>query len=281
MGIIEGAFSDVAIIGNGFDLNLGLRTSYSDFMESEKFLDLADRNDLAKHLAVVNDSVNWVDIEEELIRYSKNASGQKSLNLEKDFVRIRAALMDYMAGIKVSRYSSSQCAYSFIKELVNTNFLIFDFNYTGSTKEILRLLGVSKDEIELRLIKVHGSVEEGKIIFGVQDNADIRREHIFLRKAYAQYYQAVDMEFNFKRMRSLHVFGHSLGVTDHSYFTQFFGDQSKPLVDHSVDFYFYYYGDLGYNQLVQQLEILTEKRLGAFRKKNQVHFIDVSGNNEP
>lgn len=30
----------ILIIGNGFDLNLGLKTSYKDFIQSEHFKDL-------------------------------------------------------------------------------------------------------------------------------------------------------------------------------------------------------------------------------------------------
>jgi|GEM_PF-3326905 hypothetical protein len=42
----------VLIIGNGFDLNFGLKTSYSDFLSSKQFKNLIESNNkLALHLS--------------------------------------------------------------------------------------------------------------------------------------------------------------------------------------------------------------------------------------
>ena len=55
------------IIGNGFDLNLGLPTSYGNFVESEQFKDMVTRgNKLAIHLKSKYELQNWIDIENEL-----------------------------------------------------------------------------------------------------------------------------------------------------------------------------------------------------------------------
>ena len=55
------------VIGNGFDINLGLPTSYADFVKSTHFDDMVKRgNELAKHLKSKFELQNWIDIENEL-----------------------------------------------------------------------------------------------------------------------------------------------------------------------------------------------------------------------
>lgn len=72
------------ILGNGFDLSLGLHTSYKSFIESDLFQrrvhiknypnakrDLHDRN-IHNYLAQRSLMRNWIDVEEELMRYASN-----------------------------------------------------------------------------------------------------------------------------------------------------------------------------------------------------------------
>ena len=70
----------VLVIGNGFDLDLGLPTSYKDFLESSYFRshlnteivtmkydkDLKEGNNLFRYLREKYVSQNWIDIEKEL-----------------------------------------------------------------------------------------------------------------------------------------------------------------------------------------------------------------------
>ena len=63
------------IIGNGFDINLGLPTSYTDFVKSTHFNDMVKRgNELAKYLKSKFELQNWIDIENELKTYSLERS---------------------------------------------------------------------------------------------------------------------------------------------------------------------------------------------------------------
>ena len=70
------------ILGNGFDLSLGLKTSYASFMESELFqkrvaikhypnakIDEHDRN-IHNYLTHQKRIKNWIDVEMELKRYA-------------------------------------------------------------------------------------------------------------------------------------------------------------------------------------------------------------------
>lgn len=43
-------YTDVLVVGNGFDLNLDLKTSYSHYLDSDHFKELLQRNSLAQYL---------------------------------------------------------------------------------------------------------------------------------------------------------------------------------------------------------------------------------------
>lgn len=61
--------STLLIVGNGFDLNLGLKTSYANFIESEQFAKICNSNNFAKYLKNQNSIQRWVDIENEIPQY--------------------------------------------------------------------------------------------------------------------------------------------------------------------------------------------------------------------
>ena len=63
----------VLILGNGFDLDLGLKTSYKDFWESE-YCPKDYPAPIIKHLNSLNDDlsrIRWCDLENELLKYVK------------------------------------------------------------------------------------------------------------------------------------------------------------------------------------------------------------------
>lgn len=63
-------YQSALIIGNGFDLSLGLSTSYMDFVNSDEFQILLNmQNQLAIYLKVNAELQNWIDIENELKLY--------------------------------------------------------------------------------------------------------------------------------------------------------------------------------------------------------------------
>jgi len=71
-------YESALIIGNGFDLSLGLSTSYMDFVNSDEFQVLLDmQNQLAIYLKANAELQNWIDIENELKLYSINENNAK------------------------------------------------------------------------------------------------------------------------------------------------------------------------------------------------------------
>lgn len=79
------AYDTVCIIGNGFDLNLGFPTSYNDFIQSQYFKALVNSNNhLAKELQKIQNLTNWIDVENEVVNYSRRF-GQRLLTFKQEF----------------------------------------------------------------------------------------------------------------------------------------------------------------------------------------------------
>ncbi len=272
-------YSHIAIIGNGFDLNLGLKTSYSDFVNSKEFKSILNAgNYLADYLEGKHNLQKWIDVENELKLYSKTQNILEAAEqFRADFSVVSTTLKNYLATLSYDNLNKSAYAYKLLEIIKNEDFLLLDFNYTQTTETILLELGISQNEIDERLIKVHGSVQDGEIIFGVEDKADIKPKHVFLRKAYNQNFKAINVIDNLENLKELYILGYSLGETDHMYFDNFFMTYSfAHYYGKGKKITLYYYGVEGYNQLFMQLDELTRKSLSLFKRNNEFKTIDAS-----
>ncbi len=92
---MSGSRKIVLVLGNGFDLDLGLKTSYKDFWESEfcpKDYPAPIIHHLNQHWSDNLDDVKWYDLENELLNYYKGLhnikDGEDILTKdEKDFLK--------------------------------------------------------------------------------------------------------------------------------------------------------------------------------------------------
>jgi hypothetical protein len=282
----------VLIIGNGFDLNLGFETGYKHFIESEQFKNLLPQNEIAKQLKNNHELHNWIDIENEFQKYSDNFNANISRGIHASELpkrekvkewhsKIVKALIDYLNTIDYTKYERNSEAFKLLQKLasdtINPDFFpnplvlnIFDFNYTPSVSLILKELGYGS---KIRHVKVHGSLEDSNIVFGVSDDCDIYTEHNFLRKSATKNYPAAD----FTGMRGkIHIFGHSLGNMDYDYFKDFFTKVVYPGLNFGdSEFNIYYYkGDNDRDAINDRLFDLTDKRLAVFKKNIRFNEIE-------
>ncbi|WP_285948835.1 AbiH family protein [Bacteroides congonensis] len=268
------------VIGNGFDINLGLPTSYKDFVKSTHFDDMVKRgNELAKHLKSKFELQNWIDIENELKFYSLEKS---DASFKFNYELLTFALINYLEQLDYSLMKRASAAYRLIESISEScdSFNILDYNYTKSIEIILRNQLIDEDTIKRSLIKVHGEAAKNDIIFGVEDSAPIKPEHVFLRKAYPRHYKELNLSSIFAQAKRIIFFGHSLGETDHTYFQNLFrySCQDGSSYTHKIynkNFDFLYYQEDGYHKLMQQIDALTSNNLTAFRQFNNVQFMDV------
>lgn len=272
----ERTYDNVIIIGNGFDLNLELPTSYHDFLESSHFSELfKETHFIAQRLYGSYKSANWIDIENELKEISTNSSGE----VEKEFDLLKVKLMNYMGSIDYSLINKTSNAYKFLKAISSTNFVVLDYNYTESVEIILKELGMGASEISGRVIKVHGSAKNRDIIFGVEDRAKIEDEHLFLQKSYNSNYTGINLADQISGANTFYIWGHSLGETDHTYFAKFFQILTKEVYEaNNQSIVLYHYGLTGYLQLLRQLKNLTDDNIALFKQQNNFHTIDSSVN---
>jgi hypothetical protein len=265
----------IIIIGNGFDLNLGLKTSYKDFMESGYFISLVEKNNsLATYLNKNNQSINWVDIEKELTEYSMAVTVvyQGSINVKNDFQVFKTALMDYLREAQDGEINQNSKAFEMIKNEIDTANIIFNFNYTNSVFKVAKLLGI--DNIESKHSHVHGSVETQDIIFGVEDKAEVVQNHTFLKKSYNRNFGKSDIGNYLTHDNDLVLFGHSLGVTDSSYFKNYI--LSLTLKSRRSELIFYHYGDTGYDEMINLIYDYTLNNLTDLKNYNDFKVIDSS-----
>lgn len=272
------------IIGNGFDLNLGLPTSYSHFVNSEYFTRLISTNKLCRYLADTYQKCNWVDIEASLKEYAEEMDNPKTFF--SDYTTLKKALMRYLETITYS-IDKNSVAYKFIGDCcyecfrpaaAKSHITILNFNYTKSVSKVIDSIfkvGIFANyisDIPFEYWAVHGCVKNNHIVLGVEDGAEIPSSCNFIKKSYDSEYTS----FKTKIMRcdELIVFGHSLGETDDTVFRLFFQKQLKSDAE-SKKVVIYYKGDNGYRDLLHRVDELTDYHISKFREKNRLIFKDV------
>lgn len=275
----------VIIIGNGFDIDLGLPTRYSDFVESSIFENLLESNELCQYLYEKYRECNWVDIEiglKEFVEISQDENRYYS-----DYVELKNALSLYLSGIDLQKINRDSFAYNMIVKYAFEGFrtykqnsiTILNFNYTNSvnfviddyyfkTPTIINFLGTMPYFSK----HIHGDIRKNNIILGVEDSAVIPLGYHFIKKSYDRSYRA------YKNLLltcdELIVFGHSMGETDDSFFRPFFRRQlTGKASPKRVSIYFK--GDDGYIDLLDRLDSLTEFQLNMFREYNTLDLIDI------
>jgi hypothetical protein len=258
----------IFVIGNGFDLNLGLKTSYSDFAENSDFVKYeAIPNTLIAHLKTVYGEKKWIDIENELKKFEKD-----NTDFRDEYNLLCNMILNYMLFAGSAEINTKSHAYNALRDACNSNFLIIDFNYTKSVNKILEKLAIY--DSGQRHISIHGSVDRGEIIFGIEDSYDVNEENMFLQKSYSKIYGGYNIYELLQKADIVSFFGHSLGETDHSYFRSYFRQITQNQLNKNI--FIYHYGDKGHDQIQVQLSKLTSSERGAFRDRNHVTYIDTS-----
>ena len=229
------------IIGNGFDIDMGLPSRYSDFARSKEFRDLADRmywmfreeesdHSLVLQLQKESAKSNWFDIEEEIHKYVNNHTTleERLIGLVRaEFEELKKALAIYLRRItsnfKADENKLSWQLYYRMRECPLTVTQIF-FNYTNP-RECMNL--PLQPEIfnggHLWFTYVHGSLKDNDIVLGcdLQPNEEVNRQLSFLYK-YNQLNRANHVARNILEAKEIIFFGHSVNEMDFGYFKEFF-----------------------------------------------------------
>lgn len=235
----------VLVVGNGFYLSAGMKTSYKDFLSSEFYTRHKDAylfNFLSK-ASITND---WFDVELFLKNYALALSGNISkvprifvgafeklsdpaiFNFAKkyflsEYRSLKEALKLYLEAEEsrgVLEFSTGSDSYFKKTHIENKFHSILNFNYTRAALDKT----FCKVEESPDILHLHGSLMTDDIVFGVDDGfADISDEFLFLKKSsHASYGSFPSLKLVALNAREMHFYGLSFGVTDDSHFLPLF-----------------------------------------------------------
>ncbi len=286
----------MVVLGNGFDVALGIPTRYSQFYKDSKDLrDFATKgNALCQHIL---DDVNgelWSDLECGLYHYSLAITEEygegnqtQAHKLEKEFNELRTALFNYLesvASIPV-HVSTSAPALGLMIEWHELDPQFLTFNYSINTANTAslnsRLIFNVDDSINEKIfIYQHGSIFDSKegvnhqpasIVVGIDDIAQtVEPLHSFLYKS-RQRLHDLDNTLSLIESKSFYVvYGCSVGDSDATYFRSIFNKSQR-----GKTFLIYGYGEKSLSDIVSNIERICEIDLKAFRANNSVFLLDV------
>lgn len=233
----------ILINGNGFDANLGLKSSYSDFIKETEWGQICDfvniRFDkryqtisLLLHLIKASkDSLLWFDIENEIHKFIKQYPHSNEVAIrfsgfvEQEFIMVKNALYNYLKRIsEVFIPDTDNWSYILINKLQESSkeYKVFTFNYTNC----FDLCGLPFGNCTF----IHGNLKDKDIVLGCEE---LKYEYLpdafsFLLKSNMVNRPNNIIEELFDATEVI-FFGHSLNEFDFIYFEEFFTRISFPI----------------------------------------------------
>jgi len=286
------------IVGNGFDLNIGLQTSYNHFLSS---LDIHSLSNNLIHELNKRNNTNWVDIENELescaidnlreinVINKKANNNEKIYKLERqEYIELKKLLKYYLKKQHVQNLLldiDDKSSYMILSNLLkrnNINLTVLNFNYTHTIEYLFKEIedkfsGIQNHNltnVSKQIIYVHGKLESD-IVFGINDYARVEKEHRYLHKSFDNHTTTININKLLEDNNEIIFYGYSLGNTDASYFNDFFrkiclyNDLDK---DEQKRIKFYFYKDSGYIDLFDRLVYLTNCQTAKLRQYNNIQF---------
>ncbi|MBD5271821.1 MAG: hypothetical protein HDS42_00880 [Bacteroides sp.] len=293
----------VFIIGNGFDIDLGLPSSYSEFAESEywPFKNIVNitnstpfnLNHRSLHNTLHNAALesNWFDIEYLLTKYatldgtytSKHVISSKILEDAKSdkstFNMLCQSLSDYLKHIQTTQLNDSSVAAQVLRVIIDSRYFnyIFSFNYTD-LKLLAKNIGIERD---FWYTHMHGDLENG-IILGIESQVEFMPPYRYLCKEYNMNYRTRFLNYALQEANEIVIFGHSLSPIDYHYFQQLFAQQSREDMQYSdrKKITIFTRNEETKRDICDQLRKMNNKRLDLLYGMNIFHILRTDGSDE-
>lgn len=225
------------VVGNGFDISLGFKTKYSDFVESDEWKNMYEQCSKKNHHYSLLQYLNgkryideWFDIEAALLDYvSKRKDGSYVSNVERDkddYIIVCKTLNDYLTNHinNSSQNLGKTCAGKFLGAIGSLNDSdrkkLYSFNFTPIEFYAKRLSILHMPTVNY----VHGQIKEKSLILGIEVDSlqEIAPGYSFLIKSNSKDYKSSELPFNLKNSQEVIFFGHSLNNIDIGYFEEYF-----------------------------------------------------------
>ncbi len=242
--------SKVLVIGNGFDIALGLRSKYADFVNvmsgSTKhafwpFRNIptgkyADRS-LHRHFYDYfnanknNDGqIRWIDIEGELLNYVRSKIGSaidesSAKEDEGSFNMLKMMLQKYISSMPtIEPQSPDKNIIRLLKAIkVDGKFdKAYSFNYTNLHNELIRF-GKFEAESLPKVVNIHRTPSDENhfnIVLGINEDPSLPKCYRFLFKSFQT--EPTNLSQDMAKADEIIFYGISFGEIDFPYFKSFF-----------------------------------------------------------
>lgn len=274
---------NILILGNGFDLDLGLKTKYHDFYESKFWPFRAAGTLMGAYLRHEESLDKWMDLEEKIGEYAvrsyfndfkdMGAEGKLPKDNLSDYDLVIKALSEYLLQAEKGPINKESIAASIFKSNMESLFppTVITFNYTN-IESIARRIGISQLFIPQY---VHGNLVKQNIILGVGENYTYKNhrlpeENDFLYKASSPNYAPPQFSRILSQASHITFFGLSLGKMDISYFTGLF--QALSNTDGKF-LTFFTYDEESRLQILRHLREIESFNLNDVRIRHKLEFV--------
>lgn len=263
----------VLVIGNGFDLDLGWNTRFSDYAQSKYWPENRHTGSILYYLEKQRKTDNWFDVEKEIGEYASgrymNNHGLNDVKINTDyFNQVVAGFKNYLLEeIKKPVDSKSIAAVVLSEILENQQFSsIYSFNYTD-LYDIARQLDINKPFVYEH---VHGSIKNDDVILGAPEDRELNEGYKYLYKTFNEHYKSNELIYDLNDAKEVVFFGHSLGPTDYHYFRSFFQAQCQDNLDRAgaKKITIFTFDDASRLSILNQLRTMNDKKTSLLVNKN-------------
>ena len=230
------------IIGNGFDIDMGLPSKYSDFIKSNEWNEAVKRveiflqsNDYQEHsligqLQSASQDSKWFDIEQEIHKFvlsHPDNTEQAIGEIKWEFELIRNALTAYLKRTTTNFTANPEkCSTYLMYRLRECPLTVTEilFNYTNPHEYLKLPLQMEVfNGAQHWVTYVHGSLRNNDIVLGcdIQPGEEVNRQLSFMYK-YNMLNKANHVARNILEAKESIFFGHSINEMDFCYFKEFF-----------------------------------------------------------
>ena len=271
------------VIGNGFDLNIGRNTRYSDFAKSE-FWPKDLKSNLYEHLNQKSKIERWFDLEGELANYVAGwsqpyMSGYQGTipkiakKDEQDFKVIVENMIEYLSFVEKETPPVESLAIKVFSMVCRDKAFkkVYSFNYTDLSKLYRSLSLEHSPEFEY----VHGCLADRSAILGINDSVDtIDGNYDFLRKSFNLHYGSHPVSYDLQDADEVVFFGHSLGDNDYHYFQSFFRQQCKENMERKDgrDITIFTYNEKSRMEIMHTLHKMNEGQTSLLFQNNNLRI---------
>lgn len=226
-------YGNLLVLGNGFDLDLGFKTSYEDFYNNTNdqedggfpFVNGGyDFHALGRFVLEQFGIHSWYGLEDILAKYGSSCAfsykkGESSETDRVDFDSLVSSLALYLNSLDLSHPKKESVAARILEALSDCLLppTIYSFNYTDLSS-IGKALGVSIGSVSY----VHGNLQDNNIILGVGDYGKLTSSYDFMYKTTNPHYRSTKLFDELDSCNNLLIFGLSLSQVDYPYFESFF-----------------------------------------------------------